>query len=45
LDASRMLRDERVILGDVNKNGNVGHVAFASMGMDPGRISRKRLYD
>ena len=45
LDASRRLRDERVILGDVNKNGNVGHVAFASVGMDPGRISRKRLYD
>jgi hypothetical protein len=45
LEATRALRDVRVILGDVRQGADVGHVAFASMDIGPGRVSRKRLYD
>ncbi|KAH6625403.1 hypothetical protein C7974DRAFT_200875 [Boeremia exigua] len=45
MEASRALRDVRVIVGDVQKDADVGHVAFASMHVGPGRISRTRNYD
>jgi hypothetical protein len=45
LEAARVLRDVRVIVGDVHKMEDVGHVAFASADVGPTRISSKRLYD
>jgi hypothetical protein len=45
LEATRKLRNVRVILGDVRKEAAIGHVAFASMEIGPSRVSRKRLYD
>lgn len=45
LEATRALRDVRVIIGDVHQEAVVGHVAFASMHIGPGRVSKKRLYD
>lgn len=45
LEATRLLRDIRVIVGDVRKEAPVGHVAFASMDASPGRVSKERLYD
>lgn len=45
LEVTRLLRDVHVILGDVRQDADVGHVAFASMDIVSGRVSRKRLYD
>jgi hypothetical protein len=45
LGATRRIRDVRVIVGDVNQDADVGHVAFASMGVGPQRVSKQRLYD
>lgn len=45
LEASRALRDVRVIIGDVQRKGKMGRVAFASMGTGPERVRRERLYD
>jgi hypothetical protein len=45
LETTRALRDVRVIIGDVRKEDDVGHVAFASMDKQPERVSKKRLYD
>jgi hypothetical protein len=45
LEAARVLRDVRVIVGDVRKMEDVGHVAFASADVGPMRISSMRLYD
>ncbi|KAH6644427.1 hypothetical protein C7974DRAFT_371549 [Boeremia exigua] len=43
LEAARALQHVRVRIGDVNRSGDVGHVAFASMDAEPERVSRKRL--
>jgi hypothetical protein len=40
-----VIRDVRVMVGDVHKNEDVGHVAFASADVGATRISSKRLYD
>ena len=45
LEAARKLRDVRIRIGDVDSAGDVGHIAFASMDVEPKRVSRKRLYD
>lgn len=44
LEATRAVRNVRVIVGDVHQEADVGHVAFASMGIGPQRVSKKRLY-
>jgi hypothetical protein len=45
LEAARVLRDVRVMVGDVHKMEDVGHVAFASADVGATRISSNRLYD
>jgi hypothetical protein len=45
LEAARVLQNVRIRIGDVNSRAEVGHVAFASMDTEPGRVSRKRQYD
>jgi DNA topoisomerase VI subunit B len=45
LEAARVLRDVRVMVGDVHKMEDVGHVAFASADVEATRISSNRLYD
>ncbi|CAO2647197.1 Nn.00g081190.m01.CDS01 [Neocucurbitaria sp. VM-36] len=45
LEAARELRNVRIRIGDVNSTAEVGHVAFASMDTEPGKVSRKRLYN
>ncbi|KZM20786.1 hypothetical protein ST47_g8099 [Ascochyta rabiei] len=45
LETARALRDVRVIVGDVHKEDEVGHVAFASMEREPDRVNKQRLYD
>lgn len=45
LQAARALRDVRMRIGDVNGLGEVGHVAFTTMGEGAGKLSRKRMYD
>jgi hypothetical protein len=45
LEATRALRDVRVMIDDVQQEADVGHVAFASMNIGPGRVSKKRLYN
>ncbi|KAJ4992953.1 hypothetical protein SVAN01_01657 [Stagonosporopsis vannaccii] len=45
LQASRVLRDVRMQIGDVNELGEVGHVAFTTMEEGAGKLSRKRMYD
>jgi hypothetical protein len=45
LETTRVLRDERVIIGDVHKEAGTGHVAFASMETRPGRVNRTRQYN
>ncbi|KAF9690634.1 hypothetical protein EKO04_011473 [Ascochyta lentis] len=45
LETARALRDVRVIIGDVHKKEEVGHVAFASMDGEPDRVNKQRLYD
>ncbi|KAJ4299592.1 hypothetical protein N0V90_004838 [Kalmusia sp. IMI 367209] len=44
LEASRLLRDVKVMVGDVDKTAEVGHVAFASMDVQPGRLDARKLY-
>jgi hypothetical protein len=45
MEATRVLRDVRVMVGDVQKTEDVGHVAFASTDAGPRRVSLKRMYD
>lgn len=46
LQAARALRDVRVMIGDVQKDSEVGHIAFAaSKEIDAKRVSKKRVYD
>lgn len=45
METARALRDVRVIIGDVHKKEDVGHVAFASMEEAPARVNKQRLYD
>jgi hypothetical protein len=45
MDAARALRDVRVMVGDVHKTDDVGHVAFASTDVGPQRVCSKRTYD
>ncbi|KAJ4343399.1 hypothetical protein N0V95_006661 [Ascochyta clinopodiicola] len=45
LETARALRDVRVIVGDVHKGDEVGHVAFASTERAPDRVNKQRLYD
>jgi hypothetical protein len=45
LETTRVLREVRVIIGDVHKEAAIGHVAFASMETRPGRVDRKRQYN
>jgi hypothetical protein len=45
LETTRELRDVRVIIGDVRKEADIGHVAFASMETRPGRVNRTRQYN
>jgi hypothetical protein len=45
MEAARALRDVRVMVGDVHKTEDVGHVAFASADVGPRRVSLKRMYD
>ncbi|KAI4628773.1 hypothetical protein J4E83_003326 [Alternaria metachromatica] len=45
LEAAKALRKVRIRIGDVNMAAEVGHVAFASVDMGPGEVSRKRQYD
>lgn len=45
MEATRSLRDVRVIIGDVHKKDEVGHVAFASLETEPERVNKRRLYD
>ncbi|KAF1364294.1 hypothetical protein EJ07DRAFT_151586 [Lizonia empirigonia] len=45
METARALRDVRVIIGDVHKKEEVGHVAFASMEEAPARVNKQRLYD
>lgn len=45
LARARALRDLRVMIGDVNGESEVGHIAFADMRREPERLRRKRLYD
>lgn len=41
LGATRKVRDVRIIVGDVNQDAGVGHVAFASMGIGPNVSARR----
>ncbi|KAH7385587.1 hypothetical protein DE146DRAFT_212907 [Phaeosphaeria sp. MPI-PUGE-AT-0046c] len=46
LEAARTLRDVRVIIGDVRKESDVGHIAFAAAAaIDAERVKKKRAYD
>ncbi|KAH6621749.1 hypothetical protein C7974DRAFT_210340 [Boeremia exigua] len=45
LEAARLLRDVRVMIGDVAGKAEVGHVAFAVMVVLPQRLVKGRLYD
>jgi hypothetical protein len=45
LQASRTLREVRVVIGDVHKKQDVGHVAFASVDAGPERVNIRRMYD
>ena len=45
LEAARALRDVRIIIGDVKKKDDVGHIAFALMDSRPERVNRTRMYD
>jgi hypothetical protein len=45
LETTRELRDVRVIIGDVQKEAAIGHVAFASMETRAGRVNRTRQYN
>lgn len=45
IEASRTLRGVRIVVGDVHKEADVGHIAFASMDIRPARVSKNRLYD
>lgn len=45
LEAARALRDVRVVIGDVRRKDDVGHIAFASMDSCPDRVNRARMYD
>lgn len=43
LEAARALRDVRVIIGDVRRENDMGHIAFVSMGIGPERVNRRKL--
>ena len=45
LQAARVLRGVHVTIGDVQKEQDVGHVAFASVDVGPERVSTRRKYD
>ncbi|KAG9202467.1 hypothetical protein G6514_004443 [Epicoccum nigrum] len=45
LEAARALRDVRVIIGDVRREDEIGHIAFASMTTLPERVNRTKVYD
>ncbi|KAJ8118309.1 hypothetical protein OPT61_g697 [Boeremia exigua] len=45
LEAARALRDTRVVIGDVNKDSHVGHIAFATVEERPERVTMRRMYD
>jgi hypothetical protein len=44
LEAARALRDVRVMIGDVRRQDDVGHIAFASMDAGPQRVNRQKFY-
>lgn len=44
-EAARALRDVKVIIGDVNGEAEVGHIALATMDAKPRRLSWTRMYD
>ncbi|KAF2028274.1 hypothetical protein EK21DRAFT_114047 [Setomelanomma holmii] len=44
-ETARALRDVRVMIGDVNGKGDVGHIALATMESGTTRLSWKRMYD
>lgn len=45
LARARALRELRVMIGDVNGESEVGHVAFADMRREPQRLTSTRFYD
>ncbi|KAL6709373.1 hypothetical protein ACN47E_001780 [Coniothyrium glycines] len=45
LQAARRLRDVRVKIADVNRQGGLGHVALTTMIDGSDSLSRKRMYD
>ena len=45
METTRSLRNVRVIIGDVHKKDDVGHVAFASTDIGPERVHKRRLCD
>lgn len=44
LEATRELCNTRVMIGDVHRDAAVGHVAFASVDIHPGRVNKERVY-
>lgn len=45
LEQARVLRRVRVMIGDVNGESEVGHIAFATMRAEPQRLRKHRQYD
>ncbi|KAM0719469.1 hypothetical protein Q7P37_005374 [Cladosporium fusiforme] len=45
IEATRSMRDVHVMLGDVAKDQDTGHIAFATMEAQPQRLKKGRRYD
>lgn len=44
MEATRLLQDMRVMIGNVEVKSEVGHVAFSTMDTLPQRLVKRKLY-